>query len=290
VIQFKKHILELTWSKYQSNIPELLKRLRAFRKKSEDSLRHISSQITSLDSNKLRGNAARYVMQFLRNIEKLLVGTLEGNPAINGQTTEEEKSQDETGDWKNFEATPIKFDPIQWKIPHATSKLYGGQQFERLLAEFKVVTEHIQIDSLTADEIATAAGPQRLTNASICSWAASDICQRHVRKALLPLLDQLFKRASYIMKRLVNVVESMMESGRRSKRRAGRQEPQDELENYPFFTHAVKDFYFKFIEETAASCKKNVLMSSFQQELFIGNLTILMVNLFHLDPRPTKMR
>ena len=50
----------------------------------------------SLDSNTLRGNASRYVMQFLRNIDKLLVGTLEGNPAINGQSTVEEKEQDGT--------------------------------------------------------------------------------------------------------------------------------------------------------------------------------------------------
>jgi hypothetical protein len=106
IVQLRKYLLELTWSKYQTTIPgfilvkcinrssELLKRLRAFRKKSEDSLEHISNQIQSLDSNKLRGNAARYVMLFLRNVEKLLVGTLEGNPAINGQTTDEEKVQD----------------------------------------------------------------------------------------------------------------------------------------------------------------------------------------------------
>jgi hypothetical protein len=48
----------------------------------------------------------------------------------------------ETGDWRDADFQPIRFDPVEWKIPHANSKLYGGQQFERLLAEFKAVVEH----------------------------------------------------------------------------------------------------------------------------------------------------
>jgi hypothetical protein len=90
----KKHVLELTWKKYQDNIPELLKRLRTFKKKSETNLEHIQAQLKSLESNTLRGNAARYAMHFLQNIEKLLTGTLEGNPSINGQALDEEKAQD----------------------------------------------------------------------------------------------------------------------------------------------------------------------------------------------------
>ena len=90
----RKHILELTWRKYQDGIPELLKRLRNFKKKSEEKLTVTQGQLKSLESNTLRGNAARYAMQFLQFIEKLLTGTLEGNPSINGQTLEEEKSQD----------------------------------------------------------------------------------------------------------------------------------------------------------------------------------------------------
>jgi ABC-type Zn uptake system ZnuABC Zn-binding protein ZnuA len=107
ILSLKKHLLETTWNKYQANIPELLKRLRVLKKKSDESLAHIQQQvqgranvterfvkIKSTDSSKLRANAARYVMQFLQSIEKLLTGTLEGNPGLNGQSTVEEKSQD----------------------------------------------------------------------------------------------------------------------------------------------------------------------------------------------------
>jgi len=204
-----------------------------------------------------------------------LVGTLEGNPAINGQTTEEEKRQDEVGEWKDSESNPIKFDPVAWKLPHGTSKLYGGQQFERLLAEFRILSDHIEMDQLTTDEIATAAGPQRLANPSICAWAASDICQRHIRKALLPLVDQLFKRASYIMKRLVSVVDNMNEANLRAKRRSGKVDPQDDLENYPFFTNSVKDFYYKFVDEAIASCKKKCIDEFLSTRIIYWELTNL---------------
>lgn len=46
----------------------------------------------------------------------------------------------ETGDWYSYDHAKI---PVEkdWNIHQAESKLYGGQQFERLLAEFKAVVE-----------------------------------------------------------------------------------------------------------------------------------------------------
>eukprot|EP01119_Soliformovum_irregulare_P007303 TRINITY_DN196_c0_g1_i2.p1 TRINITY_DN196_c0_g1~~TRINITY_DN196_c0_g1_i2.p1 ORF type:complete len:675 (+),score=269.59 TRINITY_DN196_c0_g1_i2:42-2027(+) len=276
VVSFRRYLLEQTWNQYQANIPELLKRLRSFKKKSQDSLAHITLQLEGLDSNKLRGNASRYTMTFLRSIEKLLQGTLEGNPAVNGQTTDEEKEEDDAGDWYNSEYVPIKFDATEWKIPYAKSKLYGGQQFERLLSEFKAVADHVTIGKLTADDIATAAGPNKLNNAANCTWAASDIAQRQVRKALMPLLEQLFKRAVFVMKRLVDIVESMMESQRRAKRRTGRSpNSQDELENFPFFTHAVKDLFSKFVDQTAQECKAKCKDEFLSTRLIYWELTNL---------------
>jgi len=277
IVALKKQVLELTWKKYQDNIPELLKRLRTFKRKSESNLELIQAQLNSLESNTLRGNAARYAMHFLQNIEKLLTGTLEGNPSINGQTLEEEKLQDETGDWRDSDFNPIKFDPKEWKIPHPTSKLYGGQQFERLLAEFKSVAEHRTIQTPNLDDIATAAGPQKLNNYSNIAWAASDIAQKQIQKILLPLLDQLFKRAIYLMKRLVVVVDNMMENQKKNRKRSGlvNSDSFEEFDEYPFFVHAVKDLYFKFVEETAETCKKKCKDEFFSTRLIYWELTNL---------------
>lgn len=294
ITALKKHLLELTFNKYQANIPELLKKLRVMKKKSEESLHHIQQQIKATDNNKLRGSAAKYVMQFLQCIEKLLSGTLEGNPAINGQTLAEEKSQDETGEWRDVSHNTIKVDPTEYKIPHANSKLYGGQQFERLLAEFKAVVDHIVMGKLSQDEVATAAGPQKLNSASSCTWAASDISQRQIQKALLPLIDQLFVRASYIMKRLVDIADSMMENNKKGKKKGPSSSSSassssslssssnsssgldiEELDQFPYFIYAVKDLFFKFVDSTAEECRKKCKDEFFCTRLIHWELTNL---------------
>lgn len=61
---------------------------------------------------------------------------------MNGQTLEEEKAQQADGDWLDANNRPIRFRADDWGIPYADAKLYGGQQFERLLSEFKAVSEH----------------------------------------------------------------------------------------------------------------------------------------------------
>lgn len=87
-------MVELTWKKYQETVPEVLKRLRAFHKNSEEHLVKVKTQLDSMDPPKLRALASNYVMEFLQGVEKLIVGTLEGNPAINGQTLQEEKTHE----------------------------------------------------------------------------------------------------------------------------------------------------------------------------------------------------
>ena len=61
----------------------------------------------------------------------------------------------------------------------------------------------------------------------------------------MPLLDQLFKRSIYLMRRLVHVVENMMENQKKYRKRSGKQPTNDqkfieEFDQYPFFVHAVK--------------------------------------------------
>ena len=54
----------------------------------------MKTQLESMDPPKLRALASNYVMEFLQGVEKLIVGTLEGNPALNGQTLAEEKTHE----------------------------------------------------------------------------------------------------------------------------------------------------------------------------------------------------
>lgn len=56
-------------------------------------------------------------------------------------------------------------------------KLYGGQQMDRLLAEFRVIADHLYLRNhiITTEDLATSGGMRRLHNGHIdITWAVSD--------------------------------------------------------------------------------------------------------------------
>jgi len=254
----------------------------------------VQSKLSNLDTYKLRALASQYVMQFLQMIDQLLSGTLAGNPGQNGQTLEEEHSQEDAGPWIDANYQLVEFNPKELGISHFDSKLYGGQQFGRLLSEFKAVALNTDIGSVSSNDVATAAGPNNLNNVSNISWAASDIAQKKVQRSFLPLIDQLYKRATYVIKRLASIVETILDSKKKQESKARSQfnnsqtppnisapqmggwglsgfgsqnsygmgmSPQDSVsaEDYPHFVHSVKSLFYKFVDKTASACKEKCM-------------------------------
>jgi len=269
----RKYILYLTWKNYQDNVPKILKQLRHKKASSQDALEKIQHQLATLDSLKLRSLASDYVVDFLQIIERLITGTSEGNPTVSGQTLDEEKTQHGDGEWIDAHNRIIKFDPEEWKIPYWESKLYGGQQFERLLSEFKAVAEHTKISEVTMDDVATAAGVNKLNNIPNYAWAACDLAQQKSREAFIPLIEQLCSRAIYTMKRLTHISEKVVES--RKKKWNIKQDPLDidNVEQYPYFTFHIKDLYTKFVESTAQSCLERCLDEFYDTQTIYWELT-----------------
>lgn len=105
-------------------------------------LHDVADQLQSMESGRLRTLATAYAMSFLQNLERLVKGTLDGIPTQNGQTLEEEMDTPEVGDWLDLSFRPIMLYPDEWNIPYTQNKLYGKQQFERLLSQFRAITDH----------------------------------------------------------------------------------------------------------------------------------------------------
>jgi len=271
----RKHILDATWKLYQDNIPSVQNRLRALKANSEQTLEQLSGRIAGLDIFKLRSSASNFVMNFLSSTEKLIVGTLDGNPAQNGQTLQEEKS--ELGEW--FDAKGQVLSVSDSELPYADTRIYGGQQFERLLAEFKAVSSGLEMDDLPMDDVATAGGPNKLNNVTTVAWAASDLARRAVHRSFLPLLDQLIKRATAIMVRLTDIaVKMMIQAYKKNKSRqsaagpgartagtlrggaaAQQQEFDVSPEEFPYYTHHVKDLFAEFVSHVADECREKCM-------------------------------
>jgi len=215
-------------------------------------------------------------MDFLQSIEKLIDGTLEGNPAQNGETLEEQDDRSNATSWQDSEHHPVV--PKE-KVPYADSKLYGGQQFERLLTQFKLIAEAQVLKDIAIDDVATTLGASKLTTVSDYAWMASDLTFRATNKLLKPLVDQLFERAEYIMKRLVTISDRMLESRRKKMaKRAGVASSQDSvlletMNDYPFFTNTVKDLYYAFIENTSKACRDRAMDEFYDSKLIYWEAT-----------------
>lgn len=262
---FKKRLQDMTWKIYQDNIPSVQNRLRALKANSEQTLTSICTRLDGLEPHKLRSAASNFVMNFLASVEKLIVGTLEGNPAQNGLTLTEEKEV--IGEWTDENGDVIKLHSTK-NIPYADTRIYGGQQFERLLAEFKEIALNVFIKESSVDEIATSSGPTKLNNISSLTWASSDLARIAINNLFTPLLDQLVKRATFIMKRLSDIaIKMMMATYKKNKARQSsgqsrtgtlRNTQQADLdfspEEFPYYTHYVKDLYHDIVLRIAEEC------------------------------------
>jgi len=269
VFSLRRYLLNLTWKNYQESIPRILKQLRAKRVETEKQITEAEQELKSFDSSKLRAIASNYVVNFLQIVERLIAGTSEGNPIVNGQSLEEEKSTHGDGDWVDLYNRVIRFEPEEWSIPYWDNKLYGGQQFERLLSEYKAVAEHTEISEVTMDDVATAAGINKLNNIPNYMWAASDLAAQKSQDAFVPLIEQLTSRAVYIMKRLTDIAEKILES-RKKKWTGGNV---DDVDRYPYFTYHVKDLYGKFVDSTAKVCKDKCMDEFYSTRTILWDFT-----------------
>ncbi|PRP78525.1 hypothetical protein PROFUN_13582 [Planoprotostelium fungivorum] len=260
----RHYVLDYAWRFYEESIPRVLKQLRVKKAETTKQTRQLQAQLAALDTSKLRSLASNYVITFLQTVERLIEGTSEGNPGVNGQTLDEEKFSLGDGDWLDHSNRPIRFDPASYNILYWDNKLYGGQQFERLLSEFKGVAEHIQISAFSVNDVATAAGINKLNNIPNYHWAASDLAQQKSQESFLPLIEQLTIRAVYIMKRLAAIVRAVLDARRKKASGPdGYENPASSLvedaDHYRYFTNHVEELYFNFIESTAKQCKEKAL-------------------------------
>lgn len=285
VYYFKKHLYDMTWKIYQDNIPSIQNRLRALKSNSEHSLEAIKTRLEGLEPNKLRSAASNFVMNFLASIEKLLVGTLEGNPAQNGLTLAEEKEI--SGDWIDDNGEIIKLKSTK-NIPYADTRIYGGQEFERLLAEFKVIVNGINLKEVTIDEIATSSGSHKLNNLSSLTWVTCDLVRIEINRLFSPLLNQLMQRATFIMKRLSDIALKMMMSTykKNKSRQTSTQLRSNTLrsnaqniefdfspEEFPYYSHFVKELYHDIVDRIAEECMEKCLDEFYCTQLIFWETT-----------------
>jgi len=244
---------------HQAQSPKVDLALRGKIQASVHSLHRITERGNAVKrSNYFRVIASDYSMLYLKTLHGLLHGTIDGTPAVNGQSLEQEKSMcGIDGQWVDGNGLPIGSGTIS--VPMEDNRLYGGQQFERLLTEFRVMAEQIPVPDICVNDIAGSGtgGIASLRNAQSVAWDASDLARQKSQEIFEPLVQQLGRRAAYVLKRLSEIAESIIDEQRRGNGSNGEEGGEDDsLEDYTYFTHFVRDKFTTFVDDTVEQSVK----------------------------------
>jgi len=123
----------------------------------EAELGNLYRELQQADISVHKSKVSIFLQTFSSIVERLLVGTVIGDPEKVGQTLREEKTQSGVGDWPNVS--------IHVDVMNQDLKIYGGAQFERLMREFEHVGHSIEFPEVTMHEVAAAIGTSKGHNA-----------------------------------------------------------------------------------------------------------------------------
>jgi len=252
------YVSQFVLKAHQAQSPKIDLALRAKVNASVQALHRITERGNAVKrSNYFRILASDYSMLYLKTLCGLLHGTVDGTPAINGQSLEQEKTMcGIDGQWVDGNGLPIGTGDAE--VPMSDNRLYGGQQFERLLSEFRIMAEQIPVPDISVNDIAAgggASGIPSLRNAPNFAWAASDLARQKTQEIFEPLVEQLGRRASYVLKRISEIAESIIEEQKRGKGAGCDENDEDDsLEDYTYFVHFVRDKFTTFVDSTIERC------------------------------------
>lgn len=159
------------------------------------------------DVASLRRAAMKHAASMASQVEVILRGSTEPDPAQHGTTTEEERVLSRVTTWPGVGA-PVR-------PPNAGLKLFGGAAFERCLNEFQEAAHALSFPAVARDKVANVllaykgknnyGGPAR---------AAEDIARQSAREMLGPLLDTACRRLGFVIRRVVDIAaDTTMASG-----------------------------------------------------------------------------
>lgn len=255
--KLRKALVDGIWKAFQGDVPAILRTLRAQKATMTTKLDRVRQRMDGLQPDKLRSLANTYVVEFLQVIDRLITGSSEGNPNVNGQTLEEERESLGLGEWKSSDNDDIPI--FTGKVPYHDARVYGGQQFKRLLAAFAEVAQATQIGEAQADVISSAAGISRLNNLPNFAWAACELATLEARRSLLPLVKQLSRRAQYVVERLPGIAKQIMDNRRATKWNASQALLATDVDQFPYFAFAVQDLFKSFVRDTLKDCTEKCL-------------------------------
>jgi len=233
------------WKFHKAQAPRIQTGITKMREVAEEKLKHILKKQEDLAISKLRLSANNYASSFASTIAAVLEGTGEVNVSLFGQTLEGEKEDNGYGDWFP-RGSVIK----SVKVNLATTKLYGLKQLQRLLTEFREITNSVDIE-IRAEDISRSHAQQP----SELAYEISDFVSVRSKRQLEPLVKHVLQRASYILKRIVDVPIKLNNSG-----------------NFHYLSDRIKQSFYEFVDKNMEITRQKCASEFYETKLIVWDV------------------
>ncbi|KAG1658978.1 hypothetical protein FOA52_008300 [Chlamydomonas sp. UWO 241] len=242
VAQLRGFLEQLLQRRYLESVPTIVPMLEKETRSVQAQLDAVSAELSGLQSDKLKDKGRVMVEAFVSRLLLLLRGTAVASPDKFGETLADEQARGGAFCGANGRcAVPTD------ALPNAGMRLFGGAQFHRALTEFKHAAGQITCPPVTREEITNACGIDDMHDGVNYIRTACVIATARSQEIFEPLMHQLGKRLSHVVRRLMPIALHLMQ--RNGQLPAG----------HELFLTRLSSTFSGFIEETEKACKHRVL-------------------------------
>ncbi|GAX84335.1 hypothetical protein CEUSTIGMA_g11757.t1 [Chlamydomonas eustigma] len=240
--QLRRFLEQLLQRRYLDNVPAIVPLLEREGRNVQSRLEALNVELNGLAHSRLKDKGRSLVETFLVKLGLLLKGTATAAPEKFGESLSEE--QQRGGAFVGTNGRPLA---VPEGLPNANMRLFGGAQFHRAMAEFRLAVGQIHCPEVTREEIANACGVDDYHDGVNYMRTACTIAMTRSQEMFEPLLHQLGYRLSHVLKRLLPISLHLLQ-------RDGLLPAGHEL-----FLRRISSTYNTYIEEVEKSCKLRCL-------------------------------
>uniref|UniRef100_A0A0D9XXG1 Dynamin-type G domain-containing protein n=1 Tax=Leersia perrieri TaxID=77586 RepID=A0A0D9XXG1_9ORYZ len=227
--------------RYIESVPLIIPLLEKEHRAATRKLREVAQEISDLDEAKMKEKARLFHDSFLSKLSLLLKGMVVAPPDRFGETLINERINGGTFTGSENFLIPNKL------MPNAGMRLYGGAQYHRAMAEFRLVVGSIKCPPITREEIVNACGVEDIHDGTNYSRTACVIAVAKARDTFEPHLHQLGFRLLYIMKRLIPISAFLLEKDG------------ENCSSHNILVKRVQAAFDRFAESTEQSCRERCM-------------------------------
>ncbi|KAF7071373.1 hypothetical protein CFC21_076702 [Triticum aestivum] len=232
---------ELLQNRYIESVPSIIPLLEKEHRAASRKLRKVTQEISDLDEAKLKEKARLFHDSFLTKLSLLLKGMVVAPPDKFGETLINERINGGTFTGSENFQLPNKM------MANAGMRLYGGAQYHRAMAEFRLVVGSIKCPPITREEIVNACGVEDIHDGTNYSRTACVIAVAKACDTFEPFLHQLSFRLLYILKRLSPISVFLLEKDG------------EHFSSHDVLVKRVQAAFNRFAESTEQSCRERCM-------------------------------